>query len=200
MWNTTNSKNKKVTSRFLSGKKLFFSIAIALTAPANSFAQKVAYVDLDYILSSIPEYKNAQGELDKISLQWQQEIEKKLAEVDKLYKAFQAEEILLTQDMKKKREEEIIQKEKEAKELQKQRFGVDGDLFKKRQEMVKPIQDKVYNAIKELSEKEVIAIMFNKSAELNILFANPKYDKSDEVLQAMGYHPTEKKEEKKGGK
>ena len=161
---------------------------------ATTFAQKTAYIDLDYILTSIPEYKSAQEQLDQISVQWQKEIETRLAEVDRLYKAYQSEEILLTQDMKKKREDEIITKEKEAKELQKQRFGVDGDLFKKRQELVKPIQDKTYNAIKELAEKQMIAIMFNKSADLNILFANPKYDKSDEVLEAMGVKPTPTKD------
>ena len=178
-------------------KKLFFVLILALASAGNIFAQKTAYVDLDYILSSVPEYKSAQTQLDQISLQWQKEIETRLTEVDRLYKAFQSEEILLTQDMKKKREDEIIAKEKEAKELQKQHFGVDGDLFKKRQELVKPIQDKVYNAIKELAEKQMIAIMFNKSAELNILFANPKYDKSDEVLEAMGYKPGASKEKEK---
>ena len=171
-------------------KKLIIAFSTVLFFSAfSSKAQKVAYVDLDYILTSIPEYKNAQESLDKISIQWQKEIEAKLAEVDRLYKAYQAEEVLLTQEMKKKREDEIIAKEKEAKELQRQRFGVDGDLFKKRQEMVKPIQDKVYNAIKEISDKQAIAIMFNKSAELNILFANPKYDKSDEVLESLGFKP-----------
>jgi len=167
-------------------KKLFFILILATASAGNISAQKTAYVDLDYILSSVPEYKSAQTQLDQISLQWQKEIEVRLTEVDRLYKAFQSEEILLTQDMKKKREDEIIAKEKEAKELQKARFGVDGDLFKKRMELVKPVQDKVYNAIKELAEKQMIAVMFNKSAELNILFANPKYDKSDEVLESMG--------------
>jgi len=167
-------------------KKLFFILILALASAGNIFSQKTAYVDLDYILSSVPEYKSAQTQLDQISLQWQKEIETRLAEVDRLYKAFQSEEILLTQDMKKKREDEIIAKEKEAKELQKARFGVDGDLFKKKQELVRPVQDKVYNAIKDLSQKQMIAVMFNKSAELNILFANPKYDKSDEVLESMG--------------
>lgn len=167
-------------------KKLFFTFTSAICLFTSAFGQKTAYVDLDYILSSVPEYKSAQTQLDQISLQWQKEIETRLAEVDRLYKAFQSEEILLTQDMKKKREDEIIAKEKEAKELQKAHFGVDGDLFKKRMELVKPVQDKVYNAIKELAEKQMIAIMFNKSAELNILFANPKYDKSDEVLESMG--------------
>ncbi len=152
-------------------------------------AQKFAYVDLDYILANVPEYKSAQSELDKISVTWQKEIEARLQEVDKLYKAFQAEEILLTDDMKKKREAEIVKKEKEAKDLQKQHFGVDGDLFKKRQELVKPIQDKVYNAIKALAEKQLYAVIFNKSAELNLLYSSPKFDKSDEVLESMGYKP-----------
>jgi outer membrane protein len=114
-------------------------------------AQKYAYVDTDYILSNIPEYKSAQQQVDNLSVQWQKEIEAKYAEIDKMYKAFQAEQILLTEEMKKKRENEIIAKEKEVKELQKSRFGVDGELFKKRQELVKPIQDKVYNAIKQLA-------------------------------------------------
>src|SRR5450631_1688902 len=145
-------------------KKLITAVLIAL-ATTCSFAQKLGFVDTEYILAHIPEYKQAQGELDKTSVGWQKEIEAKYAEIDKLYKAFQAEQILLTEDMKKKREAEIVGKEKEAKDIQKQHFGVDGDLFKKRQELVKPIQDKVYNSIKELAEKQTIAIMFNKSAE-----------------------------------
>jgi outer membrane protein len=175
-------------------KTLFLALAFTLASAGSMIAQKVAYVDLDYILSNVPEYKSAQEQLDQISIQWQKEIETRLTEVDRLFKAFQAEEILLTQDMKKKREDEIITKEKEAKELQKQHFGVDGDLFKKRQELVKPVQDKVYNAIKELAEKQLIAILFNKSADLNILFANPKFDKSGEVLEAMGFKPGATKE------
>lgn len=175
-------------------KTLFLALSIALASTGTIVAQKTAYVDLDYILNSVPEYKSAQEQLDQISIQWQKEIETRLTEVDRLFKAFQAEDILLTQDMKKKREDEIITKEKEAKELQKQHFGVDGDLFKKRQELVKPIQDKVYNAIKEMAEKQMIAILFNKSSDLNILFANPKYDKSDEVLEAMGFKPGATKE------
>lgn len=163
-------------------------LLVVAGAPA-AFAQKYAYVDLDYILANVPDYKNAQSELDKISAQWQKEIEAKFAEVDKLYKSYQAEEILLTDEMKKKRQAEIVQKEKEAKDLQKQRFGVDGDLFKKRQELVKPIQDKVYNAIKALCDKEQIMVMFNKTSDLNILYANPKFDRSDAVLESMGYKP-----------
>ena len=138
-----------------------------------TFAQKFAYVDTEYILGQIPEYKSAQAELDKTSIQWQKEIEAKYAEIDKMYKAYQAEQILLTDDMKKKREADIIAKEKDAKDLQKLRFGVDGELFKKRQELVKPIQDKVYNAVKAVAEKGAYSIIFDKSSDLTMLFTNP---------------------------
>lgn len=167
------------------------------TMATSAYAQKFAYVDTEYILANIPEYKQAQGELDKVSVNWQKEIEAKYAEIDKLYKAYQAEQILLTEEMKKKREAEIVGKEKEVKDLQKQRFGVDGDLFKKRQELVKPVQDKVYNAVKEIAGKQAYAIIFDKSGELTMLFTNPKYDKSDEVLEAMGYKSDSNKSESK---
>jgi outer membrane protein len=170
-------------------KRIILSLILVGAGALTAAAQKTAFVDLDYILANIPEYKNAQSELDKISASWQKEIEGKFSEVDKLYKSYQAEEILLTEEMKKKRQAEIVQKEKEAKDLQKQRFGVDGDLFKKRQELVKPIQDKVYNAVKALCDKEQIMIMFNKTSDLNILYSNAKFDKSDAVLESMGYKP-----------
>lgn len=155
-------------------------------------AQKYAYVDTEYILQNIPDYKSAQAQVDNLSMQWQKEIEAKYAEIDKLYKAFQAEQILLTEEMKRKRENEIIAKEKEVKELQKSRFGVDGELFKKRQELVKPIQDKVYNAIKALAEKGSYAVIFDKSSGSTLLFTSPKFNKSDEVLFNMGYKKTSK--------
>ena len=154
---------------------------------AMMFAQKIAYIDSEYILGNIPEYKSAQAELDKISNGWQKEVEAKYAEIDKMYKAYQAEQILLTDDMKKKREADIVAKEKDAKDLQKQRFGVDGELFKKRQELVKPIQDKVYNAVKTIAEKGGYSMIFDKSSDLTIMFASPKLDKSDDVLNLMGY-------------
>jgi outer membrane protein len=151
-------------------------------------AQKIGYVDTDFILNSIPEYKAAQTEIDKLSVDWQKEIEAKISEIDKLYKAYQADAILLTDDMKKKRENEIINKEKEVKELQKQRFGVDGELFKKRQELVKPLQDKVYSAVKTVAEKSGLAIILDKAGQVAILYANTKYDKSDDVLTYLGYN------------
>ncbi len=180
-------------------KRLFFPAALLILTATASFAQKFAYVDTEYILAHIPEYKQAQAELDKTSVGWQKEIEAKYAEIDKLYKAFQAEQILLTEDMKKKRESEIVGKEKEVKDIQKQHFGVDGDLFKKRQELVKPIQDKVYNAVKELAEKQTYSVIFDKSSELTMLYTNPKYDKSDEVLENLGFKgdKTDSKDKKK---
>ncbi len=177
-------------------RKVVLAIVVVLIT-TFAFAQKFAYVDTEYILANIPEYKQAQSEVDKVSVNWQKEIEVKYTEIDKLYKAYQAEQILLTEDMKKKRETEIIAKEKEVKDLQKQRFGVDGDLFKKRQELVKPIQDKVYNAIKELADKQTIAVIFDKSSDLTMLYTNPRYDKSEDVLEAMGYKGGARKDEKK---
>ncbi len=165
---------------------LIFAGFFALTS--ISFAQKMGYVDTEYILNQIPEYKAAKAELDKASGDWQKEIEVKYSEIDKLYKAYQAEQILLTDDLRKKRENEIINREKEAKDLQKQRFGVDGDLFKKRMELVKPIQDKVYNAVKTVAEKKSVAIIFDKASDMMMLYANPKYDLSDEILTFLGYN------------
>ena len=168
-------------------KKVILTLAAVTLIVLGNAQSKFAYVDTDYILANIPEYKSAQSDLDKISVQWQKEIEAKYAEIDKLYKAFQAEQILLTDAMRKKRENEIIEKEKDAKDLQKQKFGVDGELFKKRQELVKPIQDKVYNGVKAIAEKGAYAVIFDKSSDLTMLYTNPKYDKSDEVLTSMGY-------------
>lgn len=169
-------------------KKLILSLFTILVISSVSFAQKIGYVDSDYILSHIPEYKAAQTEMDKTSVDWQKEIEAKYSEIDKLYKIYQAESVLLTDDMKKKRENEIINKEKEVKELQKQRFGVDGDLFKKRMELVKPIQDKVYNAIKQVAERSGLAFIFDKAGQISLLYSNSKYDKSEDVLTFMGYN------------
>jgi outer membrane protein len=163
------------------------ALLVSVSAGAQSGTAKFGYVDTDYILGEIPEYKAAQSELDKTSVQWQKEIDTKYAEVDKLYKAYQADAILLTDEMKKKRENEIVNKEKEVKDLQKQRFGVDGELFKKRQELVKPIQDKVYNAIKATAEKRGLGFVMDKAGQVSLLYANSKYDLSDDVLVYLGY-------------
>jgi outer membrane protein len=161
---------------------LFFSLF-----GVSQSAAKFGYVDTDYILSQIPEFKAAQSELDKTSVGWQKDIDGKYTEIDKLYKAYQADAILLTDEMKKKRENEIVSREKEVQDLQKKRFGVDGELFKKRQELVKPIQDKVYNAIKTVAEKKALGFILDKSGQVSILYANSKYDISDDVLVHLGY-------------
>jgi len=165
----------------------FLFVILSGFAMAQSGTAKFGYVDTDYIMGQIPEYKASQSELDKTSIQWQKEIEAKYSEIDKLYKAYQADAILLTDEMKKKRENEIVNKEKEAKDLQKSRFGVDGELFKKRQELVKPLQDKVYNAIKAVAEKKGLGFIMDKSGQVSILYANSKYDISDDVLVFLGY-------------
>ncbi len=169
-------------------KKSIVILLLFLGTSSISIAQKMGYVDSDYILSHIPEYKAAQAEIDKTSVDWQKEIEIKYGEIDKLYKIYQAESVLLTDDMKKKRENEIINKEKEVKELQKSRFGVDGELFKKRMELVKPIQDKVYSAIKQVAERAGLAFIFDKAGQVSLLYSNSKYDKSEDVLTFLGYN------------
>jgi outer membrane protein len=170
-----------------------FSLGICMMLFASStFAQKYAYVNTQYILDNIPEYKSAMQQLDNVSLQWQKEIEDRYAIIDKLYKTYQAEQVLLTEEMKKRRQDEINTKEKDVKELQKQRFGFEGDLFKKKQELVKPIQDKIYNAVKKLATDGSYAVIFDKSSDLVMLYTNPKYDKSDDILLALGYKPGKK--------
>ena len=183
---------KSITHKKNTMKKIVLSIIAIVFCSYVSIAQKIGYVDTDYILSNIPEYKAAQTEIDKISVDWQKEIEAKYAEIDKLYKIYQAESVLLTDDMKKKRENEIINKEKEVKELQKQRFGVDGELFNKRMELVKPIQDKVYNAVKQVAEKSGLAFIFDKAGQVSMLYSNSKYDKSEDVLNLLGYNKSKK--------
>ncbi|MBP6756801.1 MAG: OmpH family outer membrane protein [Bacteroidia bacterium] len=169
-------------------KNVVFTVLAIIFISMTSVAQKTGFVDTDYILSRIPEYKAAQAEIDKTSVDWQKEIELKYSEIDKLYKIYKAESVLLTDDMKKKRENEIINKEKEAKELQKSRFGVDGELFKKRMELVKPIQDKVFSAVKQVAEKSGLAFIFDKAGQVSLLYSNSKYDKSEDVLTFMGYN------------
>jgi outer membrane protein len=163
------------------------TLIVGIASVNPLFAQKYAYIDSQYILDNISDYKAATQQLDQLSISWQKEIEAKYAIIDKLYKDYQAEQILLTDEMKRKREQEITTKEKEVKEFQKQKFGYEGELFKKKQELVKPIQDKIYNAVKKIATEQSYAVIFDKSSDLVMLYTNPKYDKSDEVLTAMGY-------------
>jgi outer membrane protein len=168
-------------------KKIILTAVIICLFGFGSSAQKFAYVNTDYILDNIPEYADAQAQLDELSIQWQKEIEAKFAEIDKMYKNFQNEAVLLPEDMKKKREDDIIKKEKEAKDLQKKRFAKDGDLFKKRQELIKPIQEKVYNAIEDIATAENYAAIFDKANNATLIYTNPKFDISEQILDKLGY-------------
>ncbi len=174
-------------------KKIAVVTVLFLTT-SIAYSQSFAYVDTEYVLENIPDYKDAQGELDKLSIEWQKQLERRYSEIDKMYKNYQAEQILLTEDMKLKREDEIIKKEKEAKEYQKKKFGVDGELFQKRKELVKPVQDKVYKAISDIAGYKKLGVVFDKSSALTMLYTNPKYNISDDVLKKMGYKPGETKE------
>jgi outer membrane protein len=168
-------------------KKISF-IAIAFVLSTTSmFAQKFAYVDTEYILSNIPSYKAAQDEIDNIAKEWQTEIDTKRSEIDKLYREYQAEKVLLTQEMRAKREEEIISKERDLKKLQNDYFGPEGLLYQKREEKVGPIQEEIYNSLKEIANESGYALIFDTSSGPSILFSNPRYDISDQVLQRLGY-------------
>jgi outer membrane protein len=167
-------------------KKLFIT-SLMLILATISFSQRFAYVDTEYILKNIPAYQAAQNQLDNQAKQWQKEIEDIYAKIDKMYKDYQAEKVLLTEDMRNKRENEIIEKEKEAKALQKQYFGKDGELFKKRQELIKPIQDDIFNAVKEIAAEGNFSVIFDSAGGMSMLYTDPKYDKSDDVLEKLGY-------------
>jgi outer membrane protein len=168
-------------------KRIFILLAGLLLTFGLAVAQKYAFVDTEYILNNIPNYKAAQEQLDKLSEGWQKEVEAKYTEIEKMYKDYQAERVLLAEDMRRQREESIVNKEKEAKELQKTYFGQEGALFKKRQELIQPIQDDIYKAIKDLATENGYATIFDSSSGASMVYTNPRYDISDEVLQKLGY-------------
>lgn len=170
-------------------KKLVIILSIIMSTAAAGMAQKFAFVDTEYMLKNIPEYEIAQNQLNEFAEKWQKEIKTKMEEVEQMYKKYRADAVILPDDVKKRREDEILQKEKEIKELQNKRFGTDGDLFKKRQELVKPIQDKVYNAVKEFADDRGYSAILDKSAGMTILYANDRFDVSDDILRKMGYSP-----------
>lgn len=172
-----------------------FFIVMALL----SQAQKFAYIDSKYVLSHIPEYQQAQAEINKLSSQWQKDIENKYETIAKLETSLQAEKILLTDEMKQKRELEIQTKRQEAKDMQKSKFGINGELFKKREELVKPIQDQIYEAIQEVASTSALMVVFDKSSDSNMLYTNPKHDISDKVLKKMGLKPGETLDDEEGG-
>ena len=166
-------------------KLLFLALCLVALVPVLQ-AQRYGIVDTKYILDKMPDYKDAQKKLDQFSQQWQKEIDDKQAALDKMYKDFDAEQVMLSDALKKKRQDEIFVREKEVRELQRKRFGFEGDLFKKRQELVKPIQDKVYNAIQKIATNKQYDFILDKSEGITVIFADPKLDRSEDVLRELG--------------
>ncbi len=166
--------------------KRIFLLACLMGLGIMGFSQKYAIIDTRYILDKMPDYKEAQKQLDGIAADWQKEIDAKQAELDKMYKEYDAEQVMLSDDLKKKREDQLFNKEKELRDLQRKRFGFEGDLFKKRQELVKPIQDKVYNAVQKMAVQRGYDFVLDKSEGITIIFADPKLDKSEDVLKDLG--------------
>jgi outer membrane protein len=167
-------------------KKLLILATCFLLFAASTNAQRYAIIDSKYILDKLPEYKEAQKLLDQFSEQWQQEVDQKQALMDKMYKEYDAEQVMLSDVLKKKREDELYNKEKELRDLQKKRFGFEGDLFKKRQELIKPIQDRVYNAVQKLAVEKQYDFILDKSEGITVIFADPKLDRSADVLRNLG--------------
>lgn len=167
-------------------KKNFLTFLFILAIFGTASAQKFGYIDSEYILKKMPEYQEAQKELDRLSMNWQKDIEEKKQEVDKLKADFQAEEVLLTDLMKEERLEEIQEKEKELKEYQKKIFGFDGLIFLKRQELIKPVQDKLYEAVEKVAKAKRLQILFDKAGDLVMIYTNPIHDYTDYVLEELG--------------
>jgi outer membrane protein len=167
-------------------KLLFVALMVLATAVGASAQQRYAVIDTKYILERIPAYKEADAKLKLIGEQWQKEIDDLQVQLDKMYKNYESEQFMLTEALKKKREDELFEKEKQVRDLQKKRFGYEGDLFKERQRLIKPVQDKVYDAIQKIATSRSYDFVLDKSEGITIIFADPKLDKSDDVLKELG--------------
>jgi outer membrane protein len=181
-------------------KKLFITLSIILTGFLANAQTKFCFVDSEYILKHIPEYKSAQTQLDDLAAEWQKEVDNKYAEIEKMYKSYQAEQVLLSDEMRAKREQEIVDKEKAVKEFQKAKFGYQGDLFKRREELVKPIQDKVFDAVNKYADQYSYGVIFDKSGDATMLYTSSKLDKSNDIIVALGYKPGDYTGAKSGDK
>ena len=168
-------------------KKIFLTLCLIAGLGFAAQAQKFATVDMGYIMKNIPAYESANEQLNQVSKKWQAEVDAKMKEVQQLYKNYQTELVFMSDEMKVKREEEIVAKEKAAQELKRSYFGPEGELFKKRESLMKPIQDEVYNAIHELSNTKGLDLIFDKSSAMSAIFVSQKLDISDEVLKKLGY-------------
>jgi outer membrane protein len=170
--------------------KKYLLISFLLFTGFGAFAQKFAYVDTEYILKHLPEYKSSLTQLNTLSQQWQQQVDANFTDIDKMYKAYQADQVLLTADVRKKRENDIIEKEKQAKDFQRQKFGPDGDLFQSRTKLLKPIQDKVSKTIADMAKSKSLDFVFDKSSESTMMiYASSNYDLSNDIIIRLGYKP-----------
>ncbi|MCD8236980.1 MAG: OmpH family outer membrane protein [Prevotellaceae bacterium] len=168
-------------------KRIFFTLLVTMISFASSYAQKFALVDMEYILKNVPAYERANEQLNQISKKWEGEVEALLQDVETMYKKYQSEVVFLSEAQKTKTEEAIMAKEKEASDLKKKYFGNDGELFKKRQSLMAPIQDEIYNAVKDICDQRGYQLVLDRASGGSIIYASPKIDISDEVLQKLGY-------------
>ncbi len=170
-------------------KRIILIIGFTFITTVAAFAQRFAYVDSDYILKHMPEYVSAQKQLSSLSAQWQKEVDNRYQEIDRLYKAYNADQVLMTPDMKKRREAEIADKERSAKDFQNQKFGPGGELEQRSNAIIKPIQDKMAKAIQAVAESNDLDMIFDKNSEVIMLYANPRYDRSNDVITRLGLKP-----------
>ena len=168
-------------------KKLFLTLLVALTTCLATQAQKFALVDMEYILKNVPAYERANEQLNQVSKKWENEVEVLLKEAETLYKKYQSESVFLSDAQKTKAEEAIMAKEKEASELKKKYFSSDGELYKKRQSLLAPIQDEIYNAVKDICDQKGYQLVLDRASGGSIIYASPKIDISEEVLTKLGY-------------
>jgi outer membrane protein len=168
-------------------KRIIAISCFMLLCSLSGFAQKYALIDMEYILKNIPAYEMTNEQLTQVSKKWQSEVEAIQQEAQNMYKTYQSDLVFLSAEMKTKREEEIVKKEQEATDLKRKYFGSEGELFKKRESLMKPIQDEIYNAVKELSEEKGYQLVIDRASAMSIIFASPKIDISDEVLIKLGY-------------
>lgn len=168
-------------------KKLLILFALFVGVTASSYAQKFALIDMEYILSNISSYETAQEQLEVMSKKWQGEVEKQQQEVKNMYKSYQSDLVFLSAEQKTKRENEIVEKEKNLQELNRKYFGPEGELFKQREALITPIQDDIYEAIKEISESKGYHLVLDRASAESVIFASPKIDISNEVLAKLGY-------------
>ena len=168
-------------------KKWFILSCMLLCCAWSGMAQKFALIDMEYILKNIPAYEMTNEQLSQVSKKWQNEVEALQQEAQNMYKNYQSELVFLSAEMKTKREEEIVKKEQEAQDLKRKYFGPEGELYKKRESLMKPIQDEIYNAVKEISEDKGYQMVIDRASAMSLIFASPKSDISNEVLLKMGY-------------